>query len=662
MAPFRKASHTPSPPCSPQPASKGLKRQVSRFHLPKILKRSQNLDSVPPLAHKAIQISQSGSCGPSKGSKHDDPSLPSFRKFGQMTQPPPLTLPVLSMPPSNNELLARTASRKLRKMPKSYSNLRAIRSDNQLASQLTAQLAKVPALLPSPLPSDGEEIEDCSAQFAFRTPIALQDPRPKPAEASYEYEDIVAGYCEDVFEVSSPESDRCLAVFTHQNGSQQANTAEQETAPSSAVTRTPPTSNMSAVLRSPKRDRSSSMSSEATWLSKRFAHSDHKTCIGQLETMKMNEKRLAEKSRRCCHLVQGPNDDLPSSWTGERKAVSRPEALLFITIADRFQSYATVIKPGKANDIWVPRSSSINWQSPSRTGPGDATEEPKTPERKLSEVSAFSPWESPAERRASVSMNGERQGQLRKVATFSNLRYSSNEYTPTRKPLFPPPKSSLGPMFSAPHILLSTSSSASTLTSEFSHPRSVPQSPRGTHVPDLDQTAWTECDNLAKILDEIEQSIDDYPYRPLQLYSPVILQIRNPQSLDELHIDRLRRIFPDAKIQHLSSLAAMLMAQSYLAKFSNIPEPPSLSKYSRLAASSNESLNNMPTKAITTLGIRMANVTSVQERERALRKRAKAVEATLHVNVQKIMVAICGKYDEIIWRTLKCLVETVEQG
>jgi hypothetical protein len=208
---------------------------------------------------------------------------------------------------------------------------------------------------------------------------------------------------------------------------------------------------------------------------------------------------------------------------------------------------------------------------------------------------------------------------------------------------------------------MSRSSGTSTSTSECSKVESLPKSPGGAHHVAQDESdAWTKCEDLAKVLDDLEQSIDDYPSGLLQLDSAVILRIRDQQSLDELHIDRLGRVFQPAKRQYLSALAAVLVTQSYLANLGPIPEPPPSSKHSQLAVNSNDTWSNIPTKTIKTLGIHLANATSVVEREKGLRKRAKVVEAALHVMVQKIMVLVCGRYDEMVWRTLKCLVETVE--
>jgi hypothetical protein len=320
----------------------------------------------------------------------------------------------------------------------------------------------------------------------------------------------------------------------------------------------------------------------------------------------------------------------------------------------------------------VPRPGSSTFQSPTQPNPPDTTEDlPKTPERKLSEVSAFSPWDSPAERRASARITRCKEGQLRKVATYSDLRCSCKDYsyTPTRKPLFPPRKSSLRPLLrgSPTSISPSSFSRSSAFTSESSYAESLDQFPRGTHrlpLKDAEHPARTTSSRVTKILDDLSHLIDN----PLHFHlsSPAILQLRSPTSLDELHVSLLRCIFPAAsksQQQDLSTLAAILIAQSYLANLPlsltllptsepwvssslkpNYSTPLSLDLDLIAISSSNQSLNNHSIRA------------EVQE----LGKRARVVEAALHVMLQKVMVRVCGRYDEVVWRAVRCLVEVVE--
>lgn len=332
--PFRKPPHDlPTPPNSPQEVQKELKRQVSRFRLPKILKRNQPVNLTASEATETNAGSGSSSSRALKCSNKIDPGLPTPRTLDPMEQPLPLVAPVASTSTAKDESLSRHTSRKLRKMPASYRDLRAYKSDNQINSQPTKPVIKVPALLPSPLPSDTEDGQSRRAHFAFQNPrehgsSGVEADEANATETSYEYENIVAGYCEDVFDENRTGSESAPAMIVDNEWSLPDPLQQRESTDTPAASRTPPTSNMSATLRSPKMDRSSSLSSEATWLSKSFARPDHSTCIGQLERIQMNEKRPAEKSRRCCHVVQGPNDDLSASWTGERKAVRYSETHL----------------------------------------------------------------------------------------------------------------------------------------------------------------------------------------------------------------------------------------------------------------------------------------------------------------------------------------------
>lgn len=325
-APFRKAPHTlPTPPTSPQAPPKTLKRLPSRFRLPRLLKKISPVELTATTATEVTSRSVSSSFQVPEGIKQMELAAPTGHALHVLMQRPLLALPTAPALDVEYESLTKTPSRKLRKMTKSYRNLRSPKSDHQLISEPIKSNATAPALLPSPLLSDGGE-DWCrrNAHLAYRVPQEAESTRPGPAETSYDYENIVAGYCENVFgESRRTEASSTVAVDRPSGLATPSHHHEDiQTSPS---IRTPPTSNMSATLRSPQRDRSSSLSSEATWLSKSFANQHHSISIGQLERIQMNEKRLAEKSRRCCHLVQAPNEDMPGSWTGERMAVSFPE-------------------------------------------------------------------------------------------------------------------------------------------------------------------------------------------------------------------------------------------------------------------------------------------------------------------------------------------------
>jgi hypothetical protein len=325
MRPCPKATHSlPTPPNSPSPLPKGLRRQASRFRLPKILRRAQTVEPILAVTDKEPFHNTFTSLDDQENSKLDKIDPTSCRPITaiERANPPPSVVSQICI--SKEELLEKNASRKLRKMPKSCRDLRACTYDSQARSQLPKLPAKIPSLLPSPLTSGGVGSPNYNGCFAFQNPKVPG--LAKVAETSYEYQGIVAGYCEDVFQDNSRGFECTSTRSPPQKQNRSTPPQPQEITHKAAIGRTPPTSNMSATLRSPKRDRSSSLSSEAMWLSKSFASPDPVATVGQLERIKMNEKRLAEKSRRCCQVVQGPTDDLIMPWIGEGKAVSEIKA------------------------------------------------------------------------------------------------------------------------------------------------------------------------------------------------------------------------------------------------------------------------------------------------------------------------------------------------
>jgi hypothetical protein len=196
-------------------------------------------------------------------------------------------------------------------------------------------------------------------------------------------------------------------------------------------------------------------------------------------------------------------------------------------------------------------------------------------------------------------------------------------------------------------------------------------SPMRTPPPVLSSTseaaAWARCRKLDSTLEAISQAMDTFPDGMLRLDSPAILVLRTPHSLDETHINALQRIFPQTASLLLSALAALLIVDSYFSSlgetctsFTNLPQLRSKRKDGKLAARSNECLHDIPTKARATLGIHLPNVTSLQDHEWALRRRADMVAVCVGVCGQRLLEAICGKFDEVIWRALKVLVETLE--
>jgi hypothetical protein len=288
---------------------------------------------------------------------------------------------------------------------------------------------------------------------------------------------------------------------------------------------------------------------------------------------------------------------------------------------------------------------------------------PRTPDRKPSEVSAFSPWDSPSDFRANEHGKRDGEGPLKKAAIRAHLGFVGTSHTPSRE-------SYVSSRTASSQTITNRSSvSTATMPSNETSARRHSQTNRPHRILDASfharqdgKMAWRGCEKTARILKGLEIEIEGYPSCTLQLNSPVILLMRNRQSLDELHIERLGRIFTNVDSRSLSTLAALLLAQSYLSRLLLAPqrERTPLHESSRLVTSPSSSLTSLVSRTATTPVTKLDGVVATTEWHQALHQRVRQIEVALTVMVQKVMVVVCGRYDELVWRTLTCLVETVE--
>ena len=188
-------------------------------------------------------------------------------------------------------------------------------------------------------------------------------------------------------------------------------------------------------------------------------------------------------------------------------------------------------------------------------------------------------------------------------------------------------------------------------------------------ITDSETAAWTRCRKLEDTLEAVSSAINTFPNRMLRLDSPSIRVLRNSNSSDESTIDALRQVFPQTRTLLLSALAALLILDVYVSSIESMqgligeprPDHPN-GKYWQLAAKSNECFHDIPTKARATLVIHMPSVAKAQVHERALRRRAETVAVCVRVQGQKLLDAICGGHNDLLWRTLKVLVDTLEKS
>lgn len=322
--------------------------------------------------------------------------------------------------------------------------------------------------------------------------------------------------------------------------------------------------------------------------------------------------------------------------------------------------HATPIRSaGKPKVVTIFRPMSVSTKSTPQIEESPSPDQPSTPTRICQEISVFSP-DTPVKHSCRTS-------------TYSRTSLRPTPLTPHRYRLrsFPEPHgSSWGRSFSTKYSPeLSPPESQNKSRAELSN--YAVTSPRHTPPPVISPTGeaatWSRCRKLEGILEAVSEAMDTFPDGMLRLDSPTVLALRTPHSLDEMHIDALQRIFPQTASLLLSALAAHLIVDSYFSgiremcsPFSNLPHHHFWRNHGKLAVLSDECLHQIPVKARATLGIHLPNVTDLQGHERALRRRADMVVVGVRIQGQKLLEAICGRFDEVVWRSLKVIVETLE--
>jgi hypothetical protein len=324
------------------------------------------------------------------------------------------------------------------------------------------------------------------------------------------------------------------------------------------------------------------------------------------------------------------------------------------------QMHATRVKgAGRPKVVNISRPISLSTTSASMLQGLSSADRPSTPTRPCQEISVFSPdtpvkhgrkalrWSATSLRPAPLTPQRSRQEED-STPQVSSLVYGHR--IGDCPGLWPTELQDTFPTEVSPYSI-----------------RSPMRTPPPVLSTKIEAGAWSRCGKLESILEAVSQAVDTFPDGMLRLDSDAILALRNPHSQDDILIDALQRIFPQTASLLLSALAAHLLLDSY---FSNLKEMSTSfnntscrhlkRKHGKLAARSTGCLQDIPIKARATLGIHLPNATVLQDHERALRKRAEIVDVCVGVQGQKLLRAICGRFDEVVWRALKVVVTTLE--
>lgn len=335
--------------------------------------------------------------------------------------------------------------------------------------------------------------------------------------------------------------------------------------------------------------------------------------------------------------------------------------------------------------VTISRPTTMFSESPVKPEPVQEVKRPATPPQPLAETSHFSPWESPpdtlkqasdvlmedAEPRAKVvppvrppsrSPSSRDGGSVVDQALDESGSELANFHISSEKRCRPAKShrsfASARTLINNGRPLRTSRSSASVRQTYRLHdPSPVPPSP-ALH------TGWDRVHDLERIIERLEQGLNDTTAEVLRLDSPVILEMRNSNSLDEVHLANMCQIFSQASTLLLSSLCAAIIAHGYISKVTCASEADlSAERKRKLSAESlNGGLDCIPAKARATLGIHLPDVTEVQLHERVLRRRALLVGVSLNLWVQKLIETMRGSSDEFFRKALVVIVKNVEEN
>ncbi|KAL4863760.1 hypothetical protein BDV12DRAFT_189426 [Aspergillus spectabilis] len=155
-------------------------------------------------------------------------------------------------------------------------------------------------------------------------------------------------------------------------------------------------------------------------------------------------------------------------------------------------------------------------------------------------------------------------------------------------------------------------------------------------------------------IDQLEQSVKDFPQIMLRLTSPVVMFLRH--NHERALIRPFRQIFPNAPESLLDSLCAVLIAKNYLISL------PSLSRRTVILPSRTQfpKLNTVPEKAPSILGMKFAQPPPSRIRDQVLGSRSSKLHQGLDRIVDHLLFTIRGPPDEALTSAILVLIQVLE--
>lgn len=192
-------------------------------------------------------------------------------------------------------------------------------------------------------------------------------------------------------------------------------------------------------------------------------------------------------------------------------------------------------------------------------------------------------------------------------------------------------------------------------------PTKTDQPPNATLTPKPDASPGTSSnksqqEQLEKwwdhewTIDQLEQSVKDFPESKLKLTSPVIMFLR--ESDEKSLIRQFRKVFPDAAEYQLDCLCASLIARNYIFELCSNHRRNSGFSY-RLGVASEKNCPNF--------GIRFAQTLPSQIKDQVMGSRSTELRKDLDAMVNDMLFAVTGEADETVKSAITVLAQVLEK-
>ncbi|KAF7179795.1 hypothetical protein CNMCM7691_008845 [Aspergillus felis] len=380
-----------------------------------------------------------------------------------------------------------------------------------------------------------------------------------------------------------------------------------------------------------QRSRTGTVSSEgSSWMPSNLSYFE-RWLQGVPGTLDVKDERSKELNRRKCQIVQNS----PPRLERKRELETTVEAVILDLTS------CSITKP-RLVDISRQSSPAMSHTLPNTT----QHPVPSTPDMRQQEISAFSP-DTPLE----MSDSGY---------VTHNSCYSPDEFLDDKESHYTDSISTHSEAASetivCDKLVLKEGPSLSPpkpkpATRDESPPKSQTSPARSSNMSEKEERRWWDHEWT---IEQLEQSVKDFPQNMLKLTSPVIMFLR--QNNEKALIRPFRKIFPDVVENLLDCLCAVLIARNYVASLASTHRGTSSLSY----RSTLSRLDTVPEKPSSTPATQFTPTSPSRIRDRVLGPRSAELRTDLDRIVDNLLFAVSGRSDEILKSAVLVLAQVLE--